>query len=140
MSCACQEPIDTADPRRAGDCARCGKHIDQIDLTAFYDRLALTFPSWPKTPLPFDAFRSECEERFEAGKTQFGSGYLRRDNLQEAKEELVDFVNYLAFDLFQNSRQSDEGEDLDLTLEAAHLAYQAHALARRIAGKRAGSP
>lgn len=140
MSCACQEPIDTADPRRKGDCARCGKEIEQIDLRAFYDRVALALPSWPEVPEDFEAFRQQCEARFSAGKEQFGSAYLRRQNLREALEECADWGNYMAFDLFQNSKESDEGEDLDLTLEAVNLAYQAHAIARRIAAKRAGSP
>ena len=39
-------------------------------------------------------FQKRMLERFEAGRKKYGMKYLRRDNLSELQDELIDVANY----------------------------------------------
>lgn len=143
MSCKCPEPRESADPRKAGSCIKCGKLIptevlSQENIVWFYDRLEACFPG--KAPETFKSFRHECEVRELEGREKFGLSYLSRQNLREADQEGADGANYLFFDVLKYRRRTGRDDDLELALQGAYHAFKAFDCARRLEAKRRGSP
>lgn len=139
--CECSEPRETANPRKAGSCVKCGKHFDpewtssDQTMTEFFNRLS----SCRFLEESFPAFRQMCERRERAGRDTFGFSYLVRDNLEEAREELSDAAVYMALDILK-ARHDGTDECADLALTVAYHASRAFDALGQLQHKRGGEP
>ena len=142
MTCTCEVPLDSPNPRNVS-CNRCGLPIDpdcrcdERTIGQFYDRLqSALFRGKPSAS--FLRFRALAEEREQEGRERYGLAYLGKRNELEAQEEGADLANYLAFAIFQ-ARQRGEDEEWSTALEAARHAFLACEFAMRHEAKRKGS-
>lgn len=147
VSCRCQLPIESGNPRSAGSCVACGRILDPAwtsndkTVASFYTGLQRgVFPNELVIADEFTLFRVEAESREFAGRKRFGHSHLRRDNLREAREEAADGANYLLFDHLQEIRATGRDEDMDLVLTGAKHFYLAHKAAQNLRERRRGAP
>src|SRR5262245_41008713 len=141
MSCRCEAPTTSPDPRKEGDCCKCGRAFESRWLST--DETVGSFFSELENCLPrdyptFSFLRKLCEDRESAGRDTFGLAYLERDNLAAAAEELGDFIIYLHLEALQHLRATGGTEDSDLTRTAAWKAVEAYEAICELAAKRKG--
>lgn len=135
MSCTCESPVESINPRHGGHCVKCSKIIAEPDwesndrnLGLFFERLAeAMFPAYSRTldrqhiPHWFFAFYRHCSHREKAGRKKFGAAYLTYSN-EEGKEENADAANYAFFRLCKDRREGKGDHEIDRLLFRAKCA------------------
>src|SRR5690348_6441337 len=145
MSCRCEVPRESPNPRSAGSCMVCGKIIERAwtsndeTVKAFFDHLERTFPG-SEPPPDFAPFRQQCEAREREGHSDFGHAFLGRDNCIAATEEAADFAIYMLLDTLKALREGGTDDDSALAMQGAIYAYKAHRTALQLRAKRRGAP
>ena len=149
--CRCEEPRESADPRREGLCEKCSLRLSPAwtsnddTFAEFFDRLEATFPGYRSSPdweppESFQMFRSQCQGREMAGRRTYGLRYLNRRNRKDAREEATDLALYMLFDSLREIRREGYDDDIDLALTAAWYAYKAYATTLDLKHKREHAP
>lgn len=113
------------------------------NLAAFWQRFedaqpGAHLPLW-ELPHHLAALKHQSLAREAAGREQWGTAYLKRDNLHEATEELSDAVNYVSFFTEQCEAAGREAE-WDLVMEFAAVMGRAYEILAELRHKAAGAP
>lgn len=144
MSCTCDKPEHSINPRHTEHCVKCSKLIAEegyapsdANLGEFFERLAEgSFPAYGRTldrktisKWFFNLFR-ECQGRMRAGNKMpdYKYRYLSRNNPREAQEEAADLVNYLFLETLRRRRLGEDEEE-SLALTGALYAAKAYEIA-----------
>lgn len=142
--CECAVPEPNLSPHKKA-CIRCGFLIptrwssNDETLRDFLDGFERTFAAWPHIPEWWNTFRVHLEARERAGRKTFRQTFLGRNNIQEAREEVVDLGLYVFLDGLKQKRGGGEN-DADVVMELMRHAAEAYRLLDVLQHKRHGAP
>ena len=129
MNC-CTCPIPREKSYDPGSCRNCGKRLDpswvsnDANFNAFFRQL-LALPGVERS------FIAHCRSREVAGRDTFGYAFTNRNNAAEGLEEAADLAIYCYLSLL-HARREGRREHVELALEAAQRAGEAHELLLRL--------
>lgn len=145
FACKCEKPSEHPSPLRKGTCVKCCGELgafwmssDQT-LNEWWDRLKMGM-FFGEPSASFDRIRAVATQREHDGRKDYGLRYLGRANLEEAVEEVADFLNYLFFDSLNTIRREGHDPDIDLVLTAAAKACEAMEHLDHLRARRRGAP
>lgn len=145
LRCTCPEPVPKI--AKPSACVKCGHLIDPAwtssdqTVAEFFDAYERCLPEWPNISDSTRTFRIHAEQRERAGRRTFGMAYLNRENLPEAKEEVVDLALYVMLDYLREvRREATSHYETDVAMQLVHHAAESYRLLGVIAAKRHGAP